>query len=123
VRRDTTTRLGRKAENQALAYLCAQGLTLLERNYRCRGGEIDLVMRQGTTLILVEVRLRSEDQYGGAAGSVGSRKQRRIIRAAHHLLMMRPELGRMRARFDVIAIDGDGANRRLNWIRDAFNVA
>jgi putative endonuclease len=124
VRRDTTTVLGRGAEDRALALLESHGLTLLARNHRCRGGEIDLVMRDGATLVLVEVRSRSSTAYGGAAASVGARKQRRCIAAARHLLRTRPELARMPARFDVVAIDSgaEPGSTTLNWIRDAFRA-
>jgi putative endonuclease len=112
---------GSDTERRALALLQAAGLKLIERNYRCRMGEIDLVMLDGRTLALVEVRLRSSDRYGGAAASVTWTKQRRIINAARHLLAARPELRRYPARFDVIAAssfnDGD-----LEWIKDAFSA-
>jgi putative endonuclease len=121
---ESTTDLGRAAEGQACRHLEAQGLRLLERNYRCRAGEIDLVMLDGTTLVLVEVRSRTSADFGGAASSVGPRKQRRVIRAARHLMLVRREYRRLAARFDVVAIDPGGADgaQRLTWIRDAFRV-
>lgn len=121
---ETTTALGRRAEDRALAYLESQGLALIARNHRCRGGEIDLVMRHGAVLVLVEVRSRSRRDFGGAAASIGARKQRRFVVAARHLLRMRPELAQLRARFDVVAIDPGttpGAST-LEWIRDAFRI-
>lgn len=122
---ETTTVLGRRAEDRALAYLEAQGLVLLERNYRCRGGELDLVMLDGPTLVLVEVRSRSGNRYGGAAASVDGRKQRRFVLAARHLLRCRPAYRSRPARFDVVAIDGGDAagEPRLDWIRAAFSAA
>jgi putative endonuclease len=122
VRPETTTELGRRAEERALEYLCAQGLEPLDRNYRCRGGEIDLVMLQGATLVLVEVRSRASGKYGSAAESIDGRKRRRIVRAARHLLLMRPDLAKLRARFDVVTIDGEDQQARLNWICNAFSV-
>jgi putative endonuclease len=121
---DSTTALGRAAEDHACRHLEAQGLRLLERNYRCRVGEIDLVMLDGTTLVLVEVRSRSSADFGGAASSVGPRKQRSVIRAARHLMLARREYRRLAARFDVVAIDPGDADGppRLTWIRDAFRV-
>jgi putative endonuclease len=119
----TTSLVGRRGEDSALAHLQAQGLELIGRNYRCRGGEIDLVMRDGAVLVLVEVRLRSRADFGGAAATIDSRKQRRITLAARHLLQARPELRRMRARFDVVAIDParePGAPPVITWIRNAF---
>jgi putative endonuclease len=121
---ETTTTLGRRAEDRALAYLESQGLALIARNHRCRGGEIDLVMRHGAVLVLVEVRSRSRRDFGGAAASIGARKQHRFVIAARHLLRTRPDLAQLRARFDVVAIDPGttpGAST-LEWIRDAFRV-
>lgn len=121
---ETTTSIGRRGEDAALRHLETAGLKLLERNYRCRGGEIDLVMQEGETLVLVEVRLRSSDEFGGAAASVGRGKQRRVALAARHLLLTRPVYRRMPARFDVVAIDrGEpGATAEISWIRDAFRL-
>ena len=124
----TTTVLGRTAEDVALRHLEGAGLTLLARNYRCRAGEIDLVMLDPgarPTLVLVEVRSRSRRDYGGAAATVGLAKQRRFSLAARHLLMKRAELRRLPARFDVVAIDSPaqpGAAAALTWIRGAFDL-
>lgn len=123
---DSTTERGRRGEDLACRHLEAQGLQLLERNYRCRAGEIDLVMLDRGTLVLVEVRSRSTSDHGGAAASVGFRKQQRFIRAARHLLLTRAELRRLPARFDVVAIDPGAAGNEgpvVTWIRDAFRVA
>jgi putative endonuclease len=123
---ETTTELGRRAEAQALAYLEGRGLKLLERNFRCRGGEIDLVMLEGQTLVLVEVRSRASGAFGGAAASVDARKQRRLILAAKRLLLMRPAYRALPARFDVVAFDAEcvpaGSPARIDWIRDAFRL-
>ena len=119
----TTTDLGRRGEDRALDHLAAHGLELIERNYRCRAGEIDLIMREGPLLVLVEVRSRSRGDFGSAAASIGRGKQRRFVLAARHLLLTRPELRRMRARIDVVAIDPaaqPGDPPVLTWIRDAF---
>lgn len=123
--RDTTTTLGRTAESRALQHLERAGLQLLERNYRCRAGEIDLVMLEPRTsvLVLVEVRSRSRRDFGNAAASIGFAKQRRCWLAARHLLMTRRDLRRLRARFDVVAIDPaaqPGAAPVITWIRNAF---
>lgn len=122
---DNTTTLGRRAEDLACGHLEALGLQLLERNYRCRAGEIDLVMLDGTTLALVEVRSRSTSAHGGAAATVGARKQQRFIRAARHLMLTRPEYRKLAARFDVVAIDAgrDGGPPAVRWIRDAFRMS
>lgn len=120
---ETTRSVGQRGENIAARYLEARGLRLLERNYRCRGGEIDLVMLDGSTLVLVEVRLRSSADFGGAAASVGPRKQRRLVHAARHLMMTRHEFREWPIRFDVVALEGSPAGERVDWIRDAFSVA
>jgi putative endonuclease len=121
---ETTTSIGRRGEDAALRQLESAGLTLLERNYRCRGGEIDLVMQEGATLVLVEVRLRSSARFGGAAASIGARKQRRFALAAKHLMLTRREYRSMPARFDVVAIDhrAAGGDPEIRWIRDAFRL-
>ena len=125
---DSTTEAGRRGEDLACRHLEAHGLRLLERNYRCRAGEIDLVMLDGGTLVLVEVRSRASATHGSAAATVDGRKQQRFIRAAHHLLLTRPDYRRLPARFDVVALDGghDGGHAderlRVTWIRDAFRL-
>ena len=96
----------------------AEGLTILERNYRCRGGELDLVCRDGTTLVFVEVRLRRNPAFGGAAASITPAKQRRIILASQHFLLAH-RLGDVDCRFDCILLDGI-ANPHIEWLRDAF---
>lgn len=112
----TTTRArGEQAESRALAYLERQGLVLVVRNYRCKGGELDLVMRAPDgTLVFVEVRSRSSDRFGGAAASITPTKQRRILQAANHYLatLDRPP----RCRLDVVAIGPRG----IEWLPGAF---
>ena len=122
----TTTEIGRVAESRALRYLEAAGLVLLTRNYRCRAGEIDLVMldAEAQVLVLVEVRSRTSVAHGSAAATVGARKQRRFILAARHLMLTRPQYRALAARIDVVAIDPapDGGPAQLTWIRDAFRA-
>lgn len=113
---------GRSAEDRAARFLEARGLTILARNFRRRAGEIDIVARDGETLAIVEVRARTTRRYGGAAASVGPRKQQRLIRAAQLLLAAHPEWRRMPARFDVVVEEGDGENARMEWIRHAFTL-
>jgi len=110
--------LGNQGEQQALIFLEQQGLILLERNFHCTGGEIDLVMREGDVLVLVEVRLRHSQQFGGATASVTATKQRRLIVAAGKLLQQRPAYRRYRMRFDLVALSS--LNDSPDWIRDAF---
>ena len=107
---------GAAAEDLAAAYLARNGLAILARNYRCRGGEIDLVAREGATLVFVEVRYRRSLAFGGAGGSVDARKQARILLAARRYLAGQ---GDVACRCDVVALDAlDPA--RIEWIRDAF---
>jgi len=112
---------GNAAEDAALAHLQAQGLRLVERNYRTPGrggGEIDLIMREpGGTLVFVEVRARAASAHGGAAASVGQLKQRRIVLAARHYLLRRHH-SPPPCRFDVLAIDGG----RIDWLKGAFDA-
>jgi putative endonuclease len=112
---------GAKAEDAALKHLTSHGLQLITRNYRCRGGELDLVMLEGKTLALIEVRYRSSEAFGGAAASVTWFKERRLILAARHLLTTRSELRRYPARFDVVAVSGsNGPRLQIEWIKGAF---
>lgn len=114
---------GSAGEHAALTYLQNKGLKLLARNYRCRGGEIDLVMLDGATLALIEVRLRSDPRFGGAAASVDAPKQRRLTIAARHLMLTRRDLARYRARFDVVAFESALSGMlEINWIKDAFRM-
>ncbi len=107
---------GGPAERLAAAFLEREGLKILERNYRCRFGEIDLVASSGPALVFVEVRARRSEAYGGAAGSITAAKRRRIVAAARHYL------GRQRAdracRFDVVLVRG--AEQRIEWLQNAF---
>jgi len=104
-------------------FLMARGLHILARNYRRRLGELDVIARERDTLVIVEVRSRMHQEYGGAAASVGFRKQRRIVRAAVQLLQRRRELARLRARFDVIVVHEPlGPRPRIEWIRQAFEA-
>ncbi len=110
------SRLGQSAEARAEAFLQSRGLTPLARNWRCRFGEIDLIMQEGPTRVFVEVRLRSREDFGGAAASVTVAKQRKLLAAARQYLATLPVLPP--CRFDVVAIHGDTAP---DWIRNAFD--
>ncbi len=107
---------GAEAEQLAADYLLGQGLHLVARNFRCRGGEIDLVMRDGATLVFVEVRARSSAAFGGAAESISSAKQARIILAAQHFLA-RHGIDAP-CRFDAVLLQAG----RLQWLRAAFEA-
>lgn len=112
---------GSQAEDAARRYLEKQGLRKLTCNYRCRSGEIDLVMEEGNTLVFVEVRYRSNPHYGIPAETVTREKQRRLSRAAEHYLNGRHN-PLPRCRFDVVAISGSRMEH-IDWIVDAFEPA
>lgn len=103
------------AESAALSFLEGRGLQLLERNYRCRVGEIDLVMKDGNTVVFVEVRQRSNPDFGGASGSITPAKQKRILNAAKHYMMRHDPMPD--CRFDAVLY---GENGKAEWIRNAF---
>lgn len=110
---------GRLAEEIACRYLQAQGLRLIECNYRCRCGEIDLVMDDGDSLVFVEVRYRRNNHYGSGAETVDAHKQARIIRCAQYYLQRHPAAQGRPARFDVISLE---AGKDPHWITDAFST-
>lgn len=111
---------GAAAEDLALRYLEAQGLTLVMRNFRCRTGELDLIMRDGGSLVFVEVRSRRHVRYGTPAESVTRAKQQKLLRAAtFYLQRQRLDLP---CRFDVVAILRPGGEPHIEWIRDAFQL-
>lgn len=116
----STKARGDAAEDQALRWLQARGLRLLHRNYRTPGrggGEIDLIMQAADgTVVFVEVRQRSRNDFGGAAASITAVKRQRIIRAAHHYLLRWRNLPP--TRFDVVTLDA-GA---LQWLQAAFTA-
>lgn len=110
---------GRYWEWRGLAHLRAQGLRLVCRNYSCRGGEIDLIMRDGEAVVFVEVRYREDSGFGGAAASVTPAKQRRIMLAARHFLAGNPRYSQFPCRYDVLAIQSAG--QTIQWIKGAFS--
>lgn len=109
--------IGERNERLAESFLRAQGLELIARNHRCRFGEIDLIMRDGATLVFVEVRYRRARDFGGAAASVDRYKQQRLIQTARHYLMTHPTP--LACRFDVVAIE---SGERIQWIKQAFTL-
>jgi putative endonuclease len=109
-------RIGQAAEDAAVAFLESQGLEILYRNFRRRAGELDIVARHSDELIIVEVRTRSSEKFGGAAASVDFRKRAKLRRAAALLLQQRKDLAALRVRFDVVAIGPAG----IEWIKHAF---
>ncbi len=118
--RSTTKQKGDAAEDRALHHLQAQGLQLVQRNYRTPGrggGEIDLIVKDADgTLVFVEVRQRSDQGHGGALASITYVKQRRLVFAARHFLSKLRQLPP--CRFDVVAFEGDA----LHWYKAAFDA-
>lgn len=114
---------GKAAEQVAAQFLQQHGLNLLETNYRCRFGEIDLIMRDGQVIVFVEVRLRGNASFGGAAASITHSKQKKLTRTAEHYLMHH---GSAACRFDAVLFDAalsDGlAPQHVEWVRDAFEA-
>jgi putative endonuclease len=109
---------GSAAEERAAVFLQQQGPKLVARNYRCRFGEIDLIARDGETLVFVEVRMRTSDRFGGAAASITAAKRGKLVRAARHYLA-----GNSRApacRFDALLVQGCG--REIEWLKNAFDA-
>lgn len=106
---------GESAEQQAYSFLINKGLKPVGRNFRCKLGELDLIMSDQQTLVIIEVRFRKNDKYGSAAESVTRAKQSRII-AATHVYLSAQKTDRP-IRFDVVAISGNGD---IDWIQNAF---
>jgi putative endonuclease len=115
-----TTQIGHAAESAACRYLEDQGLILLARNYRSRFGEIDLIMRDQTTLVFVEVRQRRSEAYGTPAETVGVRKQAKLRATAEHYLQQNPQESQKPCRFDIVAITDDTRGQQTQWLRNAF---
>lgn len=112
---------GKEAEKLAQEFLVSRGLKLVEANYYCRLGELDLVMRDKDSLVFVEVRLRRNPDFGSAAESVTRNKQDKLWRAALHFMASRPDLASLPVRFDVIAL----SDMRIDdscWIKNAFGA-
>jgi putative endonuclease len=116
-------RSGQHWEAVAARYLEDRGLQVLARGYRCRLGELDLVCRDGVTLVIVEVRARATTSFAAALESIDYRKQRRIVQATRHLLMRHAEWHTAPIRFDVVAFDAiDTPSPRVQWVRNAFDA-
>lgn len=107
---------GSKYENLAADLLQQKGFQILEKNFRCREGEIDLVAKEKEYLVFVEVKFRRNGKTGSAAAAVTYAKQKKICRSAEYYMMRKQLYGDTKARFDVVAIDGD----RIRHIRNAF---
>jgi len=130
----TSKEIGNQAEKWACDYLIQQGLSLVERNYQIKGGEIDLVMRDKKHLVFIEVRYRNNNRFGSAAESVDFKKQARLIKAASSYLLEKSSETHQAARFDVISITPNQSaspsasessfesQAELEWFKDAFQA-
>lgn len=113
---------GRVAERLALSYLAARGLRHVVSNYRCRYGEIDLIMAERSTLIIVEIRYRRSTRIMDPVASITPAKCRRIARTTQHFVQRHYRWRECPVRFDVIGLTGPLDHARMNWIRGAFTM-
>ena len=116
----TKSPLGHAIETYAAEYLTQQGFELLHRNFSCRLGEIDLIGNHGDQLVFVEVRFKSNTQYGSPADSITYHKQRKIIRTARFFLGTRRQYANASCRFDFIAVTLKENSPVIEWIQNAF---
>jgi len=118
----STVARGRDYEAVAERYLQERGLTSVARNFRLRGGEIDLVMRDRDTLVFVEVRYRARDALVSPLETITPAKQQRIVRTASAFLQRHPKLASLPCRFDALGLVGTDGNLRFDWIKGAFSA-
>jgi putative endonuclease len=113
---------GSAFEQRACTELERAGLKLLARNYTTRYGELDLVMRDGDTVVFVEVRHRIRSGYGSAAMSITAAKQAKLVQTAQLWLAAHPQHAQRACRFDVVTYDGPGESAKMEWLRNAFDA-
>ncbi len=111
---------GKAIESASRVYLQDHGLKFMEKNYRCRYGEIDLIMMDKQNLVFVEVRYRKNDLFGGAGQSIDANKQQRLQCTAETFLQKNQSMEFDGCRFDVVAVSGELPDYHIHWIRDAF---
>ncbi|BDZ73223.1 UPF0102 protein [Methylophaga marina] len=112
---------GQQIEQQVSRYLQKQGLRLIEQNYQCRGGEIDLIMKEKNTLVFVEVRFRKNARFGSALESVNRQKQAKIILTAQHYIQTTASSAEQ-FRFDVVAVRPADSSLQIEWVKNAFQL-
>ena len=117
---------GKTAENAALVFLKKRGLSLVERNFAFSGGEIDLIMEEGNTIVFCEVRYRGSVAFGGASASITYEKKLKLARTATYYLQNRRLVDKHPCRFDVLAVSPNtkknNSNLSIHWIKNAFDV-
>ena len=118
----TRRAIGQRIEGQVAKYLQRRGLQLIARNYACRFGEIDLVMRHDEILAFIEVRGRASTAFLAPAQSIDARKQRRLALTAGRFVQAHPQLASFPARFDVVSATGPNYRTEYEWIQGAFSV-
>jgi len=111
---------GAQAEQTAARFLQQQGLRLIQANYRCRYGEIDLILKDGATLVFAEVRMRSRSDFGGAAASIDGRKQAKLVHTAQHFLSSLPSTPP--CRFDAVLMTTPDDASGIEWVKNAFEL-
>lgn len=118
----TTKALGDCWELYAERYLITKGLILCEKNFHCRQGEIDLIMKDNDCIVFVEVKYRKNNHFGGAIAAVTNKKQQKIIKTATFFLQQQ-NLNEYNTacRFDIVAIEGDANNPNIQWLKNAFS--
>ncbi len=123
----TTRKQGEHTENLACQYLENKGFKLIEKNFNCRVGEIDLIMKDNNSLVFIEVRYRRSNNFGSGAESITASKQAKLIKTASLYLQRHDKLDKYPARFDVVSITGfvetdNIKNIDFNWIENAFGA-
>jgi putative endonuclease len=113
--------LGKAGEEVAIQYLRQQGYQVLERNYRCRFGEIDLIARDGSTLAFIEVKTRRSQKFGPAAAAVTIEKQRHLIKVSQIYLTRKRQASEL-CRFDVVTVELDANTLHIELIKNAFQT-
>jgi len=113
---------GRIAETLARRFLLDRGLTTVTTNYRCRFGELDLVMRDAKLLVIVEIRYRSRFTHGGPIESISAAKRRKIAMATQHFIRRYPSYRKVPVRFDVVGLAGNLSSADIHWIAGAFTM-
>lgn len=122
-RGQTTKQIGDRAERCAETHLRQQGLNTVTKNFHCKGGEVDLIMRHGDRLVFVEVRYRRRTEFGDGSDSVDYRKQQKVITAARSYLQKHQLTEHQACRFDVVSLHGDLDHPSIDWIENAFGVS
>lgn len=114
--------IGQEKERLACKFLQQKGLHLIQSNYHCLWGEIDLIMEDNGCIVFTEVRFRKTTQYGPAEATVSPAKQRKLIKAAQCYLLHESEFDDIECRFDVVGIHGPDHQEQVIWIKNAFGV-